>query len=127
MKQLQEFIILSAELDTTTVRSNFYRTELLEFMLQELKLPYKQIQGCYKGSTEQSFMVIVKDEAEYEVIRDFAFKSFNQESILFRDLYGSASLVFQDGTKEQLGKFKQVDNVDNLEAYSVVDGTYWTI
>lgn len=127
MEQLQEFIILSAELDTMSPRNNYQRTELLDSMLQELKFPYKQIQGCYKGSTEQSFMVIVKNEIEYEVVKDFAFKSFNQESILFRDYKGEASLLYQNGKTEVLGKFKQVDDVSNLDAYSVVNGEYWTI
>jgi len=127
MKQLKEFIILSAELSTLSARNNHQRTELLDSMLQELELPYKQIQGCYKGSTEESFMVIFKNEEEFEAIKDFAFKSFDQESILVRDYKGEASLLYQNGKTEVLGKFKQVNDVSNLYAYSVVNGEYWTI
>jgi hypothetical protein len=120
--QLKEFIILSAEL--TTSNHNDARTARLENMLVDLKLSYKRVEGVYKGTSEVSFMVIVKDEAEIQTITDLGLITFAQESVLFRDLHGNAKLVYKDG-EENIGTFKQVDDVINLDAYTIVNNNYW--
>lgn len=127
MKQLREFVILSAELDSRTFEGNRQATENLRNCLSELHLPYKQVKGMYKGVEEVSFMVIVRDEAEEQTVKNFAFQSFGQESVLFRDLYGKAYLEFSQGSKQELGRFTQVDNVEDIDAYTQVDEQYWVV
>ena len=122
--KLNEFIILSAELTRCNERENLLRTRRLEGMLIDLELPYKKVGGIYKGVKEVSFMVVVKDEAEIETVKDLGIVSFEQESVLFSDLLGGAKLIFKDGTKHELGRFKQV-NTTNYDALTVVDGKAW--
>lgn len=125
MKQLQEFIILSAELSTEDNLENAIRTERLAMMLEDLHLPFKVIEGVYKGTSEVSFMVTVKNESEYETVKDLGLKTFGQESVLFRNLHGLAFLVYGNGKLESIGRFQQVNDVEKEESYSVVDGNFW--
>lgn len=127
--QKPEFIILSAELSNLTELENLRRTANLRSCLNDLKLSYKEVDGCYKGSTENSFMVIIPDEATFEVVRDLALKSFNQESILFRDYAGKARLEYQNGDTIELGSFKEVskEQATSEDAYTVVNGAYWVV
>ncbi len=129
MKQLQEFIILSAELSTLSINENRNRTVNLFKCLKELGFNFRPIEGCYKGATEISFMVIVKDEAEIETVKDLGLKSFKQDSILFRDYKGETSLIFNNSDIMSIGRFKQVDRSIALQydAYSVVDNNYWIV
>lgn len=122
MQQLQEFIILSAELSKFTPFDNFNRTIKLKNMLNDLDLPFTFCEGNYNGIRERGFMVIVKDETELEVIRDLGLMTFEQESVLFRDFKGNAKLLYRDGTSQELGKFKQGES---NEASTVVNGVSW--
>lgn len=129
MKQLTEFIILSAELDTLTELENNRRTANLASCLRELNLNHKVIEGCYKGSTEISFLVTFKNEDEYNTIKDFGLVNFSQDSILVRNYKGEASLVYGNGNTVSLGKFKQVseEEATKQDAFSKVDGNYWIV
>jgi hypothetical protein len=98
----REFIILSAELDTLSASENKTRTERLRSFLNDLRLPYKTMDGLYE---EDSFLVVVKDEIEIDCIIRLAFYTFSQKTILFRNYQGEASLLFDDGTTELLGKY----------------------
>lgn len=118
-----EFIILSAELENLHPSENNTRTDRLEYMLNELRLPYKAIEGVYKGVSEASFLVVVKDESEIECVTDLGLKSFGQESILFRDFKGQASLVFNNGITQDIGTFTRTTEVS--ECYSIVGGQKW--
>lgn len=122
MKQLQEFIILSAELSVSDEWTNHLRSRRLEGMLIDLQLPYKKVGGVYKGVKEVSFMVIVKDEAEIQTVKDLGLVTFEQESVLFRNFKGNAKLIFKDETSVDLGKFKQGFSYD---AMTIVDGKAW--
>lgn len=134
--QLNEFIILSAELSTLSYSENLVRSLRLLDLLHDLKLPFKQIKGVYKGTSEVSFMVVVKDEAEIDTVTRLAFQSFNHESILFRDYKGNAKLIYSNGMTldakgqpsyltQSIGKFKKVNSVEGEDAYSIVNGEHW--
>ena len=132
MKQFmrkREFVILSAELEGNTVLGNLLATNNLESCLDDLGLQYKQVEGCYKGVSEVSFMVMTPCESTLEVVKDLGLKSFGQESVLFRGYDGRCVLYYGDGGIERLGTFKQVSQSEALQndAYTLVDGKYWII
>ena len=124
----KQVVILSAELSTNTFEGNRQRTTTLEAMLQDIKLPFSKALGVYEGSEESSFVVVVKDELDIEVLRDFAFKNFGQESILIQDANQEAYLLYQDGTTQQLGRLVQVSKevAQNNGNYTLVNDQYYT-
>lgn len=123
----KQVVILSAELSTNTFEGNRQRTATLEGILQDLHLPFNKALGVYKGSEETSFVVIVRDETDIEVLRDFAFKNFGQESILVQDANQEAYLLYQDGTTERLGVLEQTtkENALKQDAYTLMNDQYY--
>ncbi len=128
MNTVQQVVIMSAELSSLNSVENVRRTLLLNDMIAELRLPFKQSIGVYKGSKERSFVVVVNDQAEIDTLAGFAFKSFGQESILHQDSNQLARLVYSDGKMETLGKLVQVSKelAETLENYTVMDGKFYT-
>ncbi len=133
MKQTQfdRLVIISAELQCDTLeayRKNSYRTDNLKACLQDLNMNFTQAQGLYKGYREKSFVVLPKNDVELQVLKDLAFRNFSQESILFRDRYGQAALVYADDSIELLGPIKQVNPklIEQLESYTVMNGNVYT-
>lgn len=122
-----QVIILSAELSSLSSKENVRRSTLLNDLLVELKMPFNTAEGVYKGMKETSFVVIVGDNSELETIKNLAFKSFNQESVLHQDVNQEAFLMFRDGNIERLGRLEQVSKqeVETLDAYTVMDGKYY--
>jgi hypothetical protein len=49
--------------------------------------------GVYKGQEEDSLVVLVNNETDIQTVKDFAFKSFNQESVLYQDANQEAYLI----------------------------------
>lgn len=126
MNTVQQVIILSAELSKLSSTENERRTVLLNDMITELRLPFKPAKGVYKGSEETSFVVIVRDQGDIDTITGFAFKSFGQESVLHQDSNQRARLIFADGKTQELGKLVQVDDVKNLDNYTMMEGKFYT-
>jgi hypothetical protein len=123
----RQVVILSAETGNATFEGNRQRTENLESCLADLNLSFKRGTGVYKGVQEVSFVVIVNNETDIQVLRDFAFKSFGQESILHVDSNQEAVLIFNDGTREQLGRLEQVNReiATSRDAYTILDDKYF--
>lgn len=128
MNIVQQVVILSAELSTLSPEGNERRNSLLNDMITELKLPFKQALGVYKGTSEKSFVVVVNEQADIEVLSNFAFKSFGQESILHQDANQLARLIYSDGKTEILGKLVQVsrDLIPSLDNYTIMDDKVYT-
>lgn len=108
MNTLPNIIILSAERVGHTAYENMQRTDMLRSMLLDCGFAFNSIKGFYKGVEEKSFVVIVKDAADFETVKDFAFKTFQQESILHSDANRFTKLIYGNGSEEVLGKFTQV-------------------
>lgn len=127
MRTVSQVVILSAELSTKRFESNRQRTETLEGMLNDCNFRFKKALGCYKGSSEDSFVVVLRDAQELETLKDFAFTNFEQESILYQDANQEAYLVFANGKTEQLGRLEQVDKKEatSQEAFTVMGGNYY--
>jgi hypothetical protein len=97
-------------------------------MIAELKLPFKSAKGVYKGSAENSFVVIVREQADIDTLTGFAFKAFGQESVLHQDSNQLARLIYADGKMETLGKLVQVSKelTASLDNYTVMEGKFYT-
>ena len=126
MKPLvQEFFVISAERDHFTEHSNINRTEELKQLLEHREHVYKQAQGCYKGQTEASFVVITDDSAAIMYLADF----FGQESVLHRNKTGECALLFSGGDRQPLylGQWNEVSCIEacGSENYTKVDGRYF--
>lgn len=128
MNMVQQVVILSAELSGLPSISNDRRTTLLNDMIAELKLSFKPAKGVYKGSSENSFVVIVNDQADIDTLANFAFISFGQESVLHQDSNQLARLVYADGRMETLGRLAQVSKelAESLDNYTVMEDKFYT-
>lgn len=124
----KQVVILSAEIpNAMRAEGNRQRTKTLENILKDIGLPFNKATGFYKGQQEESFVVVVKDELDIEVLRDFAFKNFNQESILIQDANQEAHLLFRDGTTQQLGRLQQTTKelATKQDAYTIMNDQYY--
>lgn len=128
MKNFQNVIILSAELSTNTFEGNRQRTLNLKGCLEDLNISHKGATGVYKGDSEVSFVCLPKNLEEIEALKDFAFKSFKQESILMQDTSGTCHLIYEDDSSEIIGKFRTVNAkyTDVLDSYTVLNGVVYT-
>ena len=119
-------IFISAELSTESISRNVKATRLLEKLLNLKGISYSPVQGSYQGATESSCMV-EGGIKELDVVRQLA-RLFSQDSILIVDNENRAMLQYMHGAHktESIGTFKQVDTVDGLGAYSVIDGKFYT-
>lgn len=124
MNITQQIIILSANQNDGNNEKNRQLHENLKACLTDCGFRYKEATGVYKGQEEDSFVVLVNNETDIQTVKDFAFKSFNQESVLYQDVNQEAYLLYQNGTTKQLGRLEQVNSklVETLDSYTVMDG-----
>ena len=129
MNIFTQAIILSGELSTLNDYENLKRTINLGACLEDCNFKFKKCLGVYKGTSEVSFLVVVKNEDDIQTIKDFAFKSFNQESFLLQDVNGLCALEYNNGKIETLGKFQRVNSkfIEQYESYTVLDGEIFVI
>lgn len=128
MNITQQVIILSANQNDNNHERNRQLHQNLKACLDDCGFTSKDAIGVYKGQEEDSLVVLVNNQTDIETVKDFAFKSFNQESILYQDANQEAYLLYQDGTTEQLGRLEQVNPklVETLDSYTVMDGRVYT-
>ena len=128
MNTVEQVVILSGELSNLSSTENDRRTTLLNDMIAELRLPFKKATGVYKGSKENSFVVIVREQADIDTVTGFAFKSFGQESVLHQDSNQLARLIYANGKTEVVGKLEQVSKelAETLDNYTVMEGKFYT-
>jgi len=124
--QFKEVVIISAELTNESGISNVDLSVNLEKCLDDCNLQFNKASGVYKGSSEKSFIVLPRNSAEINVLKEFAFKNFNQESILFQDKSGDTFLIYSDGKKEAIGRLKKVRSELDLDSYTVLNGEIYT-
>jgi len=129
MKQThQNVIILSAELKDNRFERNKQLTLNLKSCLEDCGISHGEALGVFKKNENVSFVCLPKNLEEVEILKDFAFKSFYQESILEQDVNGLCHLVFEDDTSRSIGKLKPVNAklTDTLDSYTVLNGVVYT-
>lgn len=128
MNQQQQVLILSAYLSDLPLRENHIRTLNLSNCIEELGIKFRVAEGHYKGSSEISFVTLPKNDDEIQALKDFAFKNFKQESVLFQDTNGVTELIYSDGKTDRLNRLRQVNPklIEKLDSYTVMGGKVYT-
>ena len=125
-KSHQNVIILSAELESNTYESNRQRTLNLKGCLEDLNISHGVATGQHEGFESVSFVCLPNNLEEVRALKDFAFKNFNQESILEQDVNGLCHLVFEDDTSHSTGKLKPVLDTTDLKSYTKIGSVIYT-
>lgn len=122
------FFIFSTDCIDKDLSTNKYNYDRAIISLIKLDINFKLVDGFYKyedrrSIKENSFVVGAKHE---NLVLKLA-KAHNQESVLYVDGMGNASLFYLKGKIIKLGKFKQVSGDQDLEAYTydASTDTYW--
>lgn len=119
-----QFYIISAERFNLSVEDNKARTLGLVKDMLDLGLCFTAVQGVYKGTSEQSFIVFAHDMPEGWIMAKM--RELDQESILAVEQGNGASLVYADGGTEYLGKFQRHKGaLDYHDAYTLIADQAW--
>lgn len=125
----KQVVILSATKNGDSVENTNFRTKTLRGVLGDLRLPFSEATGVYKGQTETSFVVVVTDNFDIDTLKGLAFKNFDQESILVQDSNQEAYLIFNNGTTQNLGRLEQVseEQAKELDNYTILNGNFYAV
>jgi hypothetical protein len=126
----KKFTIISAELSTLGKFENDANTVNLTKFLIANELDFKRAEGCYKGTSEVSFIVDTPNVQVFNKLFKAAKNIFDQESILYVDEKSQGHLMFtKNYDMEHLGTFTQVNpkRIEELEAYTIVDNTLYAV
>ena len=125
----KQVVILSATKTGDSVENTNFRTKTLRGVLGDLRLPFSEATGVYKGQTETSFVVVVTDNFDIDTLKGLAFKNFDQESILVQDSNQEAYLIFNNGTTQNLGRLEQVseEQAKELDNYTILNGNFYAV
>lgn len=105
------------------------RTDKLRKYINSFKMSFEEVEGCYKGQTEKSFKVKL-DPSNTDRLIDLMIiaEYFKQESIMRVQDSGDAELIYIDSKQvEYIGKFQEVESIEGLDAYSVIDGKFYSV
>lgn len=117
--KLPMFFIISAERSSEFSLVNELNTAALESHLRAFGASFKRVQGCYKGVTEESFLVVGSEKLAAH-LRD----TFNQECYLVVDENRRAFLQYPTGPGVAVGTWMEHHGARaGLEAYTVDPST----
>ena len=117
MKTTQPFIVFSAFNSESTLEDNVSRHITVREFLDAEEIKYIEVEGVYKGEHERSFLVPDTDRAR--AISENTARSYGQECILLVDANKRAELVYQDGTREQIGTWRRVRLNEAPNSYTI--------
>ena len=117
MKQL---VFISAELSTRSKMENANATRQLKNLMRLNNLSFTEYLGCYKGSKEVSFAVVVtskNDMLKMQYLKNL----FNQESILIVTNKGEGILQYSDDLLTKIGNMVYITGSEamDLDAWSM--------
>lgn len=127
------FVILSAERPEWDTSINAQRSDLLRRQLEVQGHSPVPVNGHYKGTAEQSWLVFLDDDS-YGAKLDHIIKlarRYGQESILYVDSSRQAELLYvgTDDNKlvygQSVGQWKRLNEVANEDSYSEIEGAYY--
>lgn len=126
--QFSKVLIISAELNGNSFESNKQRSLNLESCLEDLGLKIRTGLGLYKGTAETCYVVLPKDHETFRAVIDLAFRSFEQESVLYQDGQGNAWLYGSDDSIKKLGKLRGTSEHEakKQDSYTFFMGSYYT-
>ena len=125
----KQVVILSAHNNLDTAAENAARTELLDQYLLGAKLSFKRTMGAFQGTKQESFVVVVRNEQDVEVLKNLAFTNFKQNAVLMQDSNRQAHLLTSDGTEKTLGKLDVVTEQQAIESgsYTIMNNQYYSV
>lgn len=85
------YYFISAELSTLSERENIERTEELRDLLLTKGIDFQEVEGCYSGQPETSFILTS------EILARWVCRVFDQECYLALDSRGVGTLHKPDG------------------------------
>lgn len=109
------FLILSAERADWLRDANKGRTDMLREQLGARELKFREVEGCYNGKCETSFLIVApRGELgpEYRLVLQLA-RRYGQEAVLLVDANRAAHLVQLHGNHEHIhhiGRWEQIDS-----------------
>lgn len=119
-------VVISAELDGSP--NNKHRTHGLDCALKNTGLRYMPVDGVYKGKHEASFIVFCDDIFDVLRITTKGLTTYGQECVLVLDLNKQCAILNYADYPLMIGRaLIRVDNVDDLDAYTIVDGKTWAV
>lgn len=132
MKQIKtNKIIFSVYQSNRPLYTNIDNHETLVVTLQERGVDYTEVSAMYKGITESSIMVESSDYAKYLELESLALaiaRDFNQESILKVSNDDTVELHYlTDNRIESIGVLTEVDTLEGLEGYSIINNRMFTV
>lgn len=116
MNTINPFVIISSDF-----------INVLGDTLLGLNLPFTLVKGVYKGKSEDSLLVPLREWQDNLVLKELG-RIHKQESILLVDANGLASLEYMDDYRSvMIGKFRSIDKheIVNLESYTEMNGEYF--
>ena len=129
MNTFQQIVIMSVSKQVSDL-TDIESTNDFDMYLKSNKFSFNQAMSCYQGNKERSFVILINDDLELELLKAVAMK-YNKESILFQDSNGISQLLFTDGSNQVaiLGKLREVDNKEALskDDYTILKGKYYSI
>jgi hypothetical protein len=97
-------VIFSSERFYVTSEENKNNLENCIDHLNQLGVPFRIGQGCYKGDCEPCFVCTPENESQLESIKYLAKELYNQESVLIRSEHNVSLWFCQDNTIQEIGK-----------------------
>jgi len=93
-------------------------TKKTEDYLKQQGIEYKRVQGVYKGTPEESF-VVSNTPANAKIVNRIATK-FNQDSIIHTDAEGNVKLIYNNGEEKFIGAMREVspEETKTLQSYT---------
>ena len=89
-------VFLSAEHPDQSQEENEKSTYLLSSILEDQGFFYKQVDGCWQGERETSFMVAAPDDTALSGLLEIS-QQFNQDWILYRNEHTETFFVWGCG------------------------------
>src|SRR3990167_5925228 len=105
--RVQPCFIMSASLEYRDPPLNVLMSRQLRDQLARDGIPHKWVEGVYKGSHENSYLILDGDGRK-EYVAELC-RRYEQECYLYRDGQGLAWFVYADGREELQGAFVSRD------------------
>jgi hypothetical protein len=105
------FYLVSGARDDRTARENLERhVELGELLRDNYGWGVKEVEGCYKGMRELSYLVTVPEPT---LVVHVVARLFNQETLILVDEDNQATLIGLDFVSEEsLGTFQRITEAE---------------
>ena len=120
--------ILSASSPNNELVQEAADIALEETIEDRAKNRFLKIQGCYKGETENSYIVFSNDTDDLHELAKLALFILNQESILFLDRENNKAVLQYNDHYDIIGtKLVKQESTDNLERYNIIEGNIYAV